>query len=228
MATVPVAGEQRILLHGVSWQTYETLLREVGRSTRLTYDRGMLEIMTPSHGHENYSRLLGRFIETMTEELNIPIHSGGSTTFRREAPQRELEPDECYWVQRESTMRGKKEFDPETDPPPDLALEVDITSSSLDRMSIYATLGVREVWRFDGSALRVCRLRGKVYVPTEESLAFPFLSLDEVLRFLGESDRLDETSLVRSFRLWVREQLLPAYQASQAAPARRARRRPKK
>src|SRR5262245_54289430 len=98
---------------------------------RLTYDRAKLEIMTLSHGHENYATLIGRLIEALTEELNIPIHSGGSTTFKREAKKRGLEPDECYWIQNERVMRGRKDFEIDTDPPPDLAVEIDIMSSSL-------------------------------------------------------------------------------------------------
>src|SRR4051794_39280547 len=161
MATVQIAPEQRVLLHNVSWQTYETLLEEVNsRGVRLTYDNGSLEIMTVSHGHENYGRLLGRFVEALTEELNIPVHSGGSTTFKREAKKRGLEPDECYWIENELAMRGKKEFDIDSDPPPDLAIEVEISRSALNRMAIYATLGVLEVWRFDTEELTIWHLRG--------------------------------------------------------------------
>ncbi len=126
-------AEQRILLHDVSWQTYEALLREFDcRPIRLTYDRGALEIRTLSHGHEHSAHLLGRLVEALTVELNVPIHSGGSTTFHQEAKQRGLEPDECYWVQNEPRMRGRKEFDFDADPPPDLAIEVDISRSSLN------------------------------------------------------------------------------------------------
>jgi Uma2 family endonuclease len=109
-------------------------------------------------------------------------------------------------------MRGRKEFDIDTDPPPDLAIDVEITSSSLDRPSIYATLGVGEVWRFDGDSLRVYQRRGETHEPCERSPALPMLPPEEVLRFLRESDTRDETSLMRSFSLWVREQLLPAWE----------------
>jgi len=229
MATVQLSSEQRILLHNVSWQTYETLLREFDeRPIRLTYDRGDLEIMTLSHGHENYGKLTGRFVETLTEELNIAIHSGGSTTLKRELKKRGLEPDECYWIQNEPAMRGKKDFDQDNDPPPDLGIEIDITHSSLDRMAIYAALKVPEVWRFDGESFSVYRLGadGKYHL-SKQSLAFPFLPLAEVLRFLRASDEQDETSLVRSFRRWVREHLLPSWEASkQSRPtARRTQRR---
>lgn len=218
MATVQVSPEQRVLLQNVSWQTYETLLEETAsRGIRLTYDHGSLEIMTVSHGHENCGRLLGRFVETLTVELDIPIHSGGSTTFKREAKKRGLEPDECYWIENEQSMRGKKEFDIDSDPPPDLAIEVEVSRSALNRMAIYATLGVLEVWRFDTEELSVWQLRttGR-YMQAEQSRVFPFLPLAEVIRFLRASDTEDETTLVRSFRQWVREELLPVWEQARA------------
>src|SRR5262249_12678957 len=151
MATAQLAVPQRLLLSNVNWQSYEDLLEKLEeRHIRLSYDRGELEIMTLTHEHEHYGSLLGRLIEALTEELNVPIHSGGSTTFKRKSKRRGLEPDKCYWIQNEPSMRGKKTFDVKTDPPPDLAVDVDISSSSLKRMAIYAALGVPEIWRFDG------------------------------------------------------------------------------
>jgi Uma2 family endonuclease len=119
----------------------------------MTYDRGRLEFMMPLHPHESYGHLLGRLIEMFAFEMNIPLHGGRSTTLKRELAQRGLEPDESYWIQNEPRMRGKKDLDLDTDSPPDLAVEIDITSSSLPRMPICADLGALEVWRFDGSAL---------------------------------------------------------------------------
>jgi Uma2 family endonuclease len=231
MATVVATGEQRLLLHDIGWQTYETLLKEFDeRPIRMTYDRGSLEIMTLSHGHENYAELLGLFIIVLTGELRIPRHSGGSTTFRRETLQRGLEPDKCYWIQNELAMRGKKDFDIETDPPPDLAIEVEISRSALNRLAIFAALGVAEVWRFDADVLEVhCLETGPKYAKCDHSPTFPHLPIRELAEFLRASDAQDETSLEFSFRAWVREHVLPAHQASQAASKpRTSRRRPKK
>lgn len=164
--------------------------------------------MTLSHGHERCSSLLGRFVEVTTEELNMPMQSGGSTTFGREELERGLEPDRCYYLENEPLVRDKDEIDLETDPPPDLAIEVDVSRSSLDRMGIYAAIRVPEVWRFDGETLRVFRLnkRGK-YAEAARSQHFPFLPLSEVAQFLQRRTEMDETSLVRSFRRWVRGQI---------------------
>src|SRR5205807_6103105 len=139
---------------------------------------------------------IARMIETFTMERGIPLHSGKSTTFRREAKRRGLEPEECYWIQNAALMQSRKDFDLERDPPPDLAVEVDITSSSLDRMGIYASLGVPEVWRFDGEMLTVHLLQAEeTYAPSERSRALPELPPDEVRRFLRLIDEQDETSL---------------------------------
>jgi Uma2 family endonuclease len=145
-------------------------------------------------------------VELFTLERRIPRHSGRSTTFRREAKKRGLEPDECYWIQNEPRMRSRKELDPERDPPPDLAIEVDITSSSLDRMSIYADFGVPEVWRFDGEVFAIHLLHEGKYEPGECSVALPALPPDVVVRFLGLSDELGETELMHAFLDWVRQE----------------------
>lgn len=226
MGTIPAPakGEERILLEGVNWEAYEALLKTwADRPVRMTYDNGWLEIMSPLLRHEQYGALLRRMIEAYTEELAIPLKSGGMTTFRRQAKRRGLEPDACYWIQNEPRMRGRKEFDPEVDPPPDLAIEVDITSSSLDRMSIYATLGVPEVWRFDGETLTINVLQpDETYALSTHSRALPELPPDEVMRFLRLSDKQDETSLICSFRSRVRKQA-----RARSKPSTKKARRPR-
>jgi Uma2 family endonuclease len=222
MATVVAPAQQYMLLDNVSWQSYETLLRELeGQNLRLTYDGGSLEIMTISHGHGNYGTLMGDFVRLLTVELDIPIHSGGNTTFRLEAERRGLEPDECYWVQHESQMRAKKEFDIDVDPPPDLAIEIDIFSSSLPRMAIYASLRVGEVWRYDGQSLQVFVLTaGGKYREQRRSTVFPFLPMNELLRFLEASNSQDETSLMREFVAWLRAEVRPRYERISKKPGR--------
>jgi Uma2 family endonuclease len=208
--------DQRFVLYDISWQFYRAFLKELAdRPIRLTYDRGTLELMAPSFRHESLSAILGRFIEILTMELNIPIRSGKSTTFSRQDLNRGLEPDECYYIGNELRVRGKLEIDLKRDPPPDLAIEIDITSSSTNRMGIYAALGVPEVWRFDGENLRICRLRpdGK-YEESSQSLCFPFLPWKEFVSFLEQIPETDETSLARSFQSWVREKILPGWKGA--------------
>lgn len=201
-------AEQRFLLRDVSWETYEALCRDPGIRTRMTYDRGMLEFWSPSYLHECLKCLLARLVHVVTEELNIPVQGCGSTTYRRAILEKGLEPDQCYYIQHESVMRGKDDLDFDVDPPPDLAIEVEVTRSALDRMGIYAALGVPEVWRFDGTALRAFVLGedGK-YESGDHSPTFPDLPLDELVRFVEQRKKQGETALVRSFRQWVRENL---------------------
>ena len=199
-------SETRVVLSGISWPTFESVLAETrNHGTRFTYDRGYLEMMSPSREHERAKRFIGRMIEAATEELGIPISSAGSTTLKAEWDERGLEADESYYIANESRVRGRDEIDLRIDPPPDLAVEVDISSSSLDQLGIYATLGVPEVWIYDGASLKVFQLQSDgTYAQQTVSPAFPFLPLDEVERFLARRDETDETSWVRSFRAWVK------------------------
>jgi Uma2 family endonuclease len=216
--TASPSVEQRFLLHAVDWQTYEKLLDAVGdRHVRLTYDRGTLELRSPSSEHETYAALLGRFIEMLTLELKIRIRARGSTTFRRQDLERGLEPDRCFYIQNAARLQGRRQIDLSRDPPPDLAIEVDITHSSLNRLGIYAALRVPEVWRFDGERLQAYRLRSEGdYEPCEQSLAFPFLPLAELVPFLQRSDTEDDTELAESFLEWVRTRIVPAWKAAGA------------
>jgi len=201
-----IQPEQKFFLTDISWEGYETILKILGnRPIRVTYDRGNLELMSPSYRHERYKRLIGRFIDILAEEYNIPIIGGGSTTFKRQDLERGLEPDECYYIQNAFAVLGKQEIDLNSDPPPDLAIEIDISSSSINRMSIYAELGVSEIWRYDGTTLKVYRLSpSSEYVEVNQSPTFSSLPLLELNQFLQPSEMSDDTKLFRSFRTWVR------------------------
>jgi Uma2 family endonuclease len=209
MATVEIPREQRFVLPNLSWAEYRAFANTIGeRRIRLTYDRGKLEFMTLSHGHERLSNLLGRLIEIVTEELNRPIQSGGSTTVGREDLDRAIEPDQCYYLDNEPLVRDKDEIDLATDPPPDLVVEIGISRSSLNRMGIYAAFGVPEVWRLDGERLSVYQLADAgTYHETGHSRHFPHLPIAGIADFLRRRTTMDETNLVRAFRHWVRDQI---------------------
>jgi Uma2 family endonuclease len=129
--------EQRFLLHGVDWSEYRTIADALGeRHLKLAYDGWNLEFRTVSHLHNKLSRLVGRFVVVLTEELGLPIDSIGSTTLDREDARRALEPDECFYLQNEALIRDKDNIDLEFDPPPDLAVEIDVSRSSLNRLDI--------------------------------------------------------------------------------------------
>lgn len=199
----------QVLLQGVSWTTYQALIRDLESEPgkRLTYDQGALEIMVPLPPHEGYKRLMGRMVEVTTEETETEIRSLGSTTWSREDLAKGLEPDECYYIQHEQVIRGKGDIDLTVDPPPDLAIEVDNTSSSMNRMAIYAALGVPEVWRFDGQTLTIYGLVGGIYRPQNSSSALPLLQASDILQFLQASQSMGETTWIREFRTWVRAKI---------------------
>jgi Uma2 family endonuclease len=208
-ATLIPSQSSGILLTNISWKTYESLLNELTQQggIRLTYDRGTLEIITPLAPHEKYKKILGRFVETVTDELNVEICSLGSLTCRREDLARGLEPDQCYYIQNEDVVWDKEQIDLNQDPPPDLVVEIDVTSSSIDRLSLYASLGVPEVWRYDGNRLIIYQLEAQEYVERTVSPTFPFLSQVEMLRFLELRRTTKENALIRLFREWVRSQI---------------------
>lgn len=207
MSTVALPGETRIVIDNVSWSAYDALVAGTQcAGTRFTYDRGVLEIMSPSLEHERVKRRLGRMVEMLTFERNIPISSSGSTTLRDVLKQRGLEPDECYYIAHERAMRGRDEFDPAVDPPPDLAIEVNLSRSSVDKLSIYADLGVPEIWTFADDRLEFYQLQaGETYRATERSVAFPFLKAADLQRFLDERHGAEETAWTRRYCDWVRE-----------------------
>lgn len=200
--------EQKIQLSGISWQTYQTLLRELNeRRLRLTYNRGILEIMAPSPEHEIYKKLVGRFVETIAEELRISIYPLGSTTFSCPNLSSGLEPDECFYIQNRTAVMGKKKIDLDHDPPPDLAIDIDITNSAKSRLEVFANMGVPEIWRYDGISLTVYELQHKQYIPCNQSLAFPTLTIDKVDQFLLRAGVVDYLELVNAFRRWVKSQI---------------------
>ncbi len=198
------------VLYGIDWRTYTRLLRafEGSRRFRITYDRGTLEIMAPLLHHEAPAYLLGRFIDVLTEELRLPCRAGRTVTLRRRRKQRGLEPDNCYWIANAGALQGRTRLDLRTDPPPDLAIEVDVTSSSLDRMSIYAALGVPEVWRLTAAGLSFNVLVGGSYQVQPNSLAFPRLAVADLAGFVAQVGQTDDTDLVRQFRDWVRRHIV--------------------
>ncbi|MGH9677265.1 MAG: Uma2 family endonuclease [Candidatus Acidiferrum sp.] len=204
-------SEQRLLLDSVSWEDYSRLLRALAdRRIRLTYDRGTLEIMTPTPEHERFKHLLRRLIDVLTEELKLKSAGFGSMTCRRRKRRRGLEPDECYYIANQHLVRQFDHIDLRRDPPPDLALEIDVTNSSLDRLPIYASLGVAEVWRYESQVMtfHVLDASGK-YQIASESQSFPGLNPADLGTFITMRKQLeDDNAVIGQFRDWVRQKLV--------------------
>jgi Uma2 family endonuclease len=197
-----IPAETYTVLQGVRWETYQALLQDLAATSgkRLSYDQGTLEIMTPLPEHEVNKRLLGRMVETTTEVLGLEIYSLGSVTWSREDLKKGIEPDECYYINPEKNIQGKLKFDLSIDPPPDLAIAIDITSSSLNRLDIYAAIGVKEIWRFDGNNLLIYVLASGVYQVREQSQVLSVLRTNQLLHFLNKRGQVGENALLKEFR----------------------------
>lgn len=206
MTAATTLAEQRVVLRNISWEAYERLLRDHAEasSPRLFYDRGTLEIMSPSAKHEQLKDAVTMLIAVIAEEFGLNHRGFGSTTFRREDLARGFEPDACFYFANEPRVRGKEEIDLATDPPPDLVVEIDITRSSIDKMATFAALEVPEVWRYDGRRLQFFSLQGREYVEITESAALPGLTSKAVESFLAESERMGRLEWLKMLREWAR------------------------
>jgi Uma2 family endonuclease len=189
----------------VSWDEYDELLHELDgqRFYRLTYDDGRLEVMTVSSEHEFPANLLPHLILVLAEELNLDYLSCGSSTLRKKKKSKGTDPDDCFYFKEFKKIAGKKRLDLAVDPPPDLALEVDITSGSISKFPIYAAVGVPELWRHDGKQMIFYRLAGDEYIEIDHSVLFPFLTPGVVLEFLEKGEVEGTVAMVKEFRKWV-------------------------
>lgn len=201
-----IAVERIVVLEGVSWQTFKALLTDIGdnRVSRIAYDRGVLEIRMPLTEHKEPKRLIENFIKVMIDELEIETRSLGALLLEREDLTRAVELDSCFYIQNESIVRAKSIQLP-ADPPPDLVIESDYTSSSLNKFNIYAAIGVPELWRYRQQALEVYQLVGKNYELSTTSITFPFLPIAEIPSFIEQSKTIGQRAAVRLFRKRIQE-----------------------
>jgi len=207
MGDVLTLPEQRVVLEDVSWGTYERLLSDhLDKSVpRFTFDRGRLEIMSPSSEHEEYKQALTMLVEMLADGRGIDIRNLGSTTFKRSELERGFEADVCFYVQSAARMHGKIHIDPVVDPAPDLVIEIEVTSPALNKLPIYAEFHVPEIWRYDGTRLVVLQLSGSEYLKSEKSLIFFQASADDISRLVRQGVSLKRTEWLTEVRNWVRE-----------------------
>jgi Uma2 family endonuclease len=196
----PLMGEQRVVLHGVSWESYLQILNALpqSRNSRLTYDDGVLEITLPLEDHEFSGRLIECFIRTIVEVLGMRIKTMGSTTMNYAFLKKGAEPDNAYYIQNQPLVKGRN-VNFAQDPPPDLVVEVDITHTDIQKNQFYARIGVPEFWRFNGKVWRIYCLQEGVYIEVELSPTFPQVPKEFLYTFLAQA-REDEIEAVRKLR----------------------------
>ena len=199
---------QQLLLEDVSWQQFENILTDLGehRSARVSYSHGYLEIMVPLPEHEKAKEIIGDTIKILLDCLNINYDSLGSTTLKSESMTQGVEPDACFYIQNQVLVLGKNRLDMNTDPPPDLAVEIDLTSRTpLDN---YQLLGVPELWRYGNQGLQIEVLRDGKYVRSDSSPTFPDLPIVELINlYVQQSQIVGSSQAIKSFKQWVQDNL---------------------
>ena len=196
--------EVRMVLENISWSTFVDLAEQRrGSVPRMTYDEGTLEMMRPQFKHENLGCLIGRMIETYSEVRGIEITSVGSMTVKRDDLEKAYEADESYYVTHAEELLDKEELDFATDPAPDLVVEVELTSSAIAKLKLFAKMEVPEVWRHRGKTIEMFRLIQGDYVSIDSSIELPGLHVSVVNDFLSRRNSIGETKLMLSFREYI-------------------------
>lgn len=204
--TVPPG--QRLLIHDLDWSEFEAILDELGekRASRIAYSDGILEIRMPLPKHERQKSILGDIVKILLDELELDCECFGSTTFKRQEMNYGIEPDECFYIQNHAIMIGKDRLDLSVDPPPDLALEVDVTSKT--QIEAYTRLGVPELWVYEGTELKIYILEAGQYQTSTTSPTFPkHPILEWVSEVLEQSQAIGRSPALRAFRQKIRSTL---------------------
>ena len=199
-----------VVLPDIGWDEYEELLEQLGesRGVRTSYNDGKLQIMVVSSEHENYAWFIGSLIANIRLRLRINIRFFGASTMKKERRRKGLEPDACFYVQSAPLIGNRMRLDFSVDPPPDIAVEIDIHHGSVSKFPIYAALGISEIWRYDGEQLRIHLLKGDEYVLTTGSQALPMLTGDHLTELLTRLREDGEFQTILAFDEWLQKQQL--------------------
>jgi Uma2 family endonuclease len=190
-----------LIFQDVSWDEYERLLEERKcRHLRVSYDRGILEVMSPLPEHEHYARVIDLLVYFVAEKLDVKLQSYGAAIWKRKVLGRGVQPDSCYYVANADRVIGKRKFDLDIDPPPDIVVEIDITTNSLRKFPIYAALLVPEIWQYDGEMMQFYELSGAACSEISESRLFPGLGPQVLVDALEQSKTVGQTEALAAFR----------------------------
>jgi Uma2 family endonuclease len=199
---------QQMLLKDISWQKLENILEEMGerRAARISYSDGWLEIMVPLPEHEKDKELLGDLVKLLLDKLEIDFEPFGSTTLKNERMRQAVEPDTSFYIQNQAAVIGKSRIDLNIDPPPDLAIEIDITSRTT--FDNYQILGVPELWRYQQQGLEIFLLQEGKYIKSQSSPNFPNIPIIELVNeYVRQCLTIGRSQAMRNFRSWVKDNL---------------------
>ena len=199
---------QQMLLKDISWQKLEKILEEMGerRAARISYSDGWLEIMVPLPEHEKDKELIGDLVKILLDKLEIDFEPFGSTTLKNERMRQAVEPDTSFYIQNQAAVIGKNRIDLNIDPPPDLAIEIDITSRT--KFNNYEILGVLELWRYKQQGLEIFLLQEGKYIKSQSSPNFPNIPIIELVNeYVQQCLTIGRSQAMRNFRTWVKDNL---------------------
>ncbi len=202
---------QQLLLQDISWQDFEEILEELGehRSSRISYSNGVLEIMVPLPEHEKDKEIIGEMVRILLDQLEIDFEPLGSTTFKNEQMTQAVEPDACFYIKNYQEVIGKDRLNLSIDPPPDLAIEIDITNRT--QLDNYLLLGVPELWRYTRKGFEIKLLEEKGYIESKTSPNFPEIPIIELIeRHVKQAQTEGRSKAIRAFKKWVKENRLVA------------------
>lgn len=205
---IVVPPGHQVLLKDITWDEFEQILEELGedRASRLSFSNGVLEIMVPLPEHEKDKEIIGELVRMLLDALDIDFEALGSTTFKSEQMTQAIEADTCFYIENHQAVIGKNRIDLTVDPPPDLAIEIDITSRT--KFDNYRLLGVPELWRYSQKGLEINLLQSGEYVNSQNSPNFPEIPIVELInRFVEKALTQGRSQAVREFRRWIKENI---------------------
>jgi Uma2 family endonuclease len=197
---------QQILLDRVSWKQFESILAELGdrRAAKVSYSNGLLEIMVPLPEHEKAKEIIGDIVKLVLTERGIDYDALGSTTLKSERMTQGVEPDACFYIQNQRFAIGKNRLDLNIDPPPDLAIEIDLTSRT--QLDNYRSLGVPELWRYDKQGLQIYLLQAGEYIESAVSPTFPDLPIVELVNnCIRQSRSIGSSQAIKALQNWLKD-----------------------
>lgn len=195
---------QKVTLEPVSWQRFEEILAELGerRSSRIAYANGILEIMAPLPEHERSKVLLADLVKILLKSQKRSWEPLGSSTFKREGMAAGIEPDDCFYIQNYQAVIGKNRLDLSQDPPPDLALETDVTSKT--EIDAYEVLGIPELWIYSGGKLTINVLLQGKYVDSQTSPTFAGIAVTEIIpQFMRRATSVGVSRTLEEFEVFI-------------------------